>query len=103
MSSYDRRTKIGITPLLVTADKRHLAVAKVLLDNQADVNIHGDKNATALHFAIRNEDQRFVEMLLKYKPDLTVKTVEGDTPLRLAVKKGLVAIAQALQKAGAVE
>jgi len=61
-------------------------IVKVLLDNNADVNMKNEHGNTALIIASETEDSSIVKILLKSKADIHVKNTHGDTALSIARK-----------------
>jgi ankyrin repeat protein len=95
----------GMTPLHVAATTGHMSMARVLLENGAEVsskagplefreNLNG---GTALHFASAQGNEQFVELLIGYGIDLDITTDDGQTALEIAEQKGHPAIAEILK------
>lgn len=75
---------------------------RLLLENGADPNVGVGTLGTALHTAIREErSEDALHLLLRYGVDLESLDEFGLTPLRLAVRQGLVDIADLLISRGA--
>jgi predicted short-subunit dehydrogenase-like oxidoreductase (DUF2520 family) len=55
------------------------------VDNKADVNARSHDQATALHFAVLRGDAQIVATLVKAGADVNAKTVNGATPLSIAL------------------
>ena len=93
-----KHSPTGIRPLhYACAAWGNLAIAKILLDNGADINAT-DKcyNRTALHFAVSNKKTSITKLLLKYGCKTNVKNHRGHTALELAMKKGYVDVMKQL-------
>jgi ankyrin repeat protein len=84
----------GATPLFLcsqaefaTAD-RYVAVARVLLDNGADVNVPAPRKLTPLHRAAYLGHSEMVELLLNADANPDARDEDGKTPLDLAAGPG---------------
>lgn len=78
----------------------HKDAVRLLLDHKVNVN-HKDKHGyTALHYAAAIDfgDTEIVDMLLKAGADGTLKNLDGNTPLDLAIKYKHQAIAERLKQ-----
>ena len=70
--------------------------AKALLDRGIDPNRANLKGNTALHRAVITGDMLMVDLVLKYRPDLSVRNRANHTPGSLADYLGFRDIAQRL-------
>jgi uncharacterized protein len=59
-------------------------MARLLIQNGADVKYVMDDGNTALHFAVRDRNPELIHMLLAAGADANVKTHQGYTPLDIA-------------------
>lgn len=98
----------GNTALHRAADEGHLAVAKVLLANGAEVDKRTLQGGlTALHIAAYRGHLDLVEFLIKNGADPNAQDPAGMTPLRLASiklafgEKEFIAIMELLRRHGA--
>lgn len=67
----------------------HRAIAKLLLDNGADINARDRQGWTPLHYAAECREEYLVQNLLGLGADINALTTLGrDTPLRLVVNMG---------------
>jgi ankyrin repeat protein len=71
----------GSTPLITAASFGNTAIAKALIDANADLTIKNNEGATALHVAAFFCRIEIVHMLIDAKADKTVKNNFGATPL----------------------
>jgi ankyrin repeat protein len=69
---------------------RCLVVAKLLIENGADLQVEDVKGNTALHVACGKGSVELVQLLIDAKMDVNAQNNAGGTPL-MWVKKGLVA------------
>ena len=75
--------------------------AVTLLQKKIDVNVTEPDGATALHYAVRNDDVTLAERLLRAGADPKVATRYGVTPISLACENGSAGMVERLIKAGA--
>lgn len=85
------------TPLIKAARNRETAVAKFLLESEADINAQDRDGYTAIMRAVEFWDKDAVEMMLKFNPDLELKNRSGESALMIAQKMGLREIELLLQ------
>jgi ankyrin repeat protein len=74
---------------------------RLLLSRHVDVNAREEDGTTALHWAVRANDQDVVAVLIRGGARAQVANRYGITPLSLAATNGSAAIIEALLKAGA--
>ncbi|KAH9498484.1 hypothetical protein Btru_007628 [Bulinus truncatus] len=92
----------GQSPLLVASEQGHLDIVKILLKNQARVDIFDEHGKTALHLAAENGHEQVADMLLYHKAFVNAKSKHGLTPLHLAASNGNVTLVKLLiEKHGA--
>ena len=74
-------------PLLLAVKRRNVAIVKLLIDNDANVNTpYGLYKRTALFDAVANDDEAIVELLLQSKAEIDRKDINGKTPLHHAAE-----------------
>ena len=107
-SQIDQADFFGNTALHRAADSGHLAVAKILVANGAEVDTPSRQGGlTPLHIAAYRGHQDLVEFLIKYGADVNAQDPAGMTPLRLASiklafgEKKFIAIMELLRRHGA--
>ncbi|MCK4753354.1 MAG: ankyrin repeat domain-containing protein [Planctomycetes bacterium] len=109
----DVKSSFGLTPLCSAMfHSRDLKdrdlmddVAKILIENGADVNFQTRSGYTPLHYAAGWANKETVELLLSIGVDVNAKTDEGDTPLNVACRyrrKKRGGVIDLLHKNGAV-
>ena len=93
----------GETPLqtLILNYQTNLEIAKLLLDNGADVNAVNNHGWTALHFAAQEEKYAVANFLLQNGASRWARTSSGETPLLIAVKSRLCQLSNELLTAEA--
>jgi ankyrin repeat protein len=85
--------------LLVAALTGHQEIAKILLDNGAEVDSRADDGRTPLMLAAGKGDNDFVSFLLKAGADPTLTDKSGATAASLAEAKGHKDVTEHLEKA----
>ncbi|RUS85021.1 hypothetical protein EGW08_007205 [Elysia chlorotica] len=92
----NKQSRNGQSPLLVASEQGHLDIVKVLLKNQARVDIFDEHGKTALHLAAEHGHQTVADTLLYHKAFVSAKSKHGLTPLHLAAAQGNVALLKLL-------
>ena len=69
------------TPLLCAADDDRLDVARVLVENKANVNAKDLVNVTPLHYACRNGDLAMASLLIEHGANVLAADSDGATPI----------------------
>ncbi|HEY6509132.1 MAG TPA: ankyrin repeat domain-containing protein, partial [Vicinamibacterales bacterium] len=88
-------------PLVEAAVAGDMATVRRLLRQGHDVNAAGPDGATALHWAVRAEDDEAVAMLVAAGAKVSAANALGITPVYVAAAQGNVAIVRRLLDAGA--
>ncbi|OJW71552.1 MAG: hypothetical protein BGO68_05280 [Candidatus Amoebophilus sp. 36-38] len=84
------------SPLHIAALKGYTGIAKLLIDNNADINIH-NKHYTPLHLAINSLHTETAKLLINNHASLDIpESHYGFTPLHAASRKNLPEIVQLL-------
>ena len=91
----------GFTPLLAASRYEHHQMAKMLLNNGAEIDKAGNGGWTPLIHASFNGHLEVVKLLIEHQADVHLKNNLGKTALDLARQEGYTAIEKALRKAGA--
>lgn len=91
---------IGGTPLLLAAGEGRLNAVRYLLDEGADVNLHGQHGNTALTEATYYGHETIIKELLMRGADVNAVSVSG-TSLDIAVSRNNVAVIDLLKHYGA--
>lgn len=90
-----------LTPFLMFIQRGRLDMLEYLLENGADMNAVMNARAmglTALHFAVSMGNMEIVKWLLKKDANINAQTLEGDSPLMVAIYRRLDDIAEYLIK-----
>jgi ankyrin repeat protein len=92
------RDNHGLTPLFEAAWYGYEKVARLLLDDGANVNARGEFGGqTSLHFAARKGFQEVVRLLLDHGADVNVCDFHRHTPLYFAIEKGHQEVVQLIK------
>jgi uncharacterized protein len=81
--------------------KRDKAGLRTLLQKKADVNAPQVDGATAMHWAVYNDDLETIDLLINAGAKVDAKNREGITPLHMASLYGNAKVIERLIKAGA--
>ena len=80
---------MGKDSLLIAAvDKGHQEIARLLIENGADVNYRGFMGKTALFMAVEDGHLKLVSYLLEQKADPNIGSLAGITPIMEAARMG---------------
>ncbi len=85
-----------VFPLHSAVAGNYTQIARMLIENNAKVNVKQQAGATALHSAAQNGNIDLLIMLLEHGADVNIRMEGGKLPADLAREKGFVEIAEAL-------
>ncbi|OQV12783.1 Ankyrin-3 [Hypsibius exemplaris] len=88
LSGLNRVAKNGWSPLLTACDQGNADVVRVLLKNNARVDVFDEEGRAALHLAAEKDHLEVVELLLEHKAFVNAKNKAGVTPAHLAAERG---------------
>jgi len=91
----------GATILAFSAFNGNLAMVKLLLDYDADINRGGQDQSTPLHEAVLQGHLSVAKLLIKKGANINARNRKGETPLDLAVRH--IDMTKLLKKHGARE
>ena len=93
----------GVTPLMIAARESHLNVVTFLVREGADVSLPDYDGRTAVHCAVGSSDNscEILSCLIENGADINKRRMDNQTPLMVAVEKGLVSVATFLIEHGA--
>lgn len=79
----------------------HFEAIKVLLENEADVNVQTDfLNCTPLHYLVKEANVEVVKLLLDHEANVNVKDTLHKIPLSEAIEDGKFEVVQLLLNPG---
>ncbi len=79
-------------------EKNNVAYVKKVLAMNFDPNVRHDNGHTPLAYAAMRGDLKMIDLLLRNGADVRVSTVEGDTPVELALRMGHSELANQLKR-----
>jgi ankyrin repeat protein len=85
-----------VYPLHSAAAGNYTDIARMLMENNADVNVKQQAGATALHSAAQNGNIDLLILLLSHGADVNIRMEGGKLPADLAREKGFAEIAEVL-------
>ena len=85
-----------VYPLHSAVAGNYTQIARMLIENNAQVNVKQQAGATALHSAAQNGNIDLLILLLEHGADANVRMEGGKLPSDLAREKGFMEIAEAL-------
>lgn len=99
--NINARDKKKSTALSLALYKGNRDVVKYLLEQDADANIANYLGRLPLHYAVFNNDEEIVRLLLPVTTNINAKSLTEDTAYRIARLQGYNVIADILLNAGA--
>ena len=87
-------------PLVDAAKAGNSAAAAALLAKKVDVNAPEADGTTALHWAVRNDEAKLVDQLIRAGANVKAQNRYGVTPIALACENGSAPVVERLVKAG---
>lgn len=88
------------TPLMVALDSNLLEMAKLLIDEGANIYAKNQKDDTALFVASAKGFYEIVKLLIEKGADADAKNLDGETPLMKASKEGRLSVVKLLIEHG---
>ena len=85
-----------VYPLHSAVAGDYTQIARMLIQNNAQINVKQQAGATALHSAAQNGNIDLLILLLEHGADVNIRMEGGKLPADLAREKGFVEIAEAL-------
>ena len=100
----DQTIESGWTPLHRAADLDHVPIAKLLIDEGANVNAKGGENGwTPLLFAVQNASLPMAKLLIDSGASVNAESKAGWTPLHRAAANKNRLLVHMLMQAGALD
>ena len=97
--SLDDKTSDGQTPLMLACVNDKVEAATKLLSLHCKINAVDSKHETALHKAVRRNDDLLARILVSAECDTTLRNNDGETAGDIALKTGNPALEKALEAA----
>lgn len=94
-------TERGYKPLHLATIRGKFKIAKMLLEEGAEVDSRTAYDYTPLHLAVRGQNLNMIKLLLKKKANVNAVDKMGGTPLHEAAENSDVEVVESLLKAGA--
>jgi ankyrin repeat protein len=91
------RNPMAVTPLHSAAASCEIEIARLLLENGAEVDARQQGGWTALHAAAMHGDEALADLLLSYGADPALNAGNGSDAAALAQEKGYEALARKLR------
>lgn len=101
-AACNKQANSGWSPLLYACYHGHPDIIRVLLNQNARVDVFDESGTSALHLAAELGHEDVVELLLENNAFVNVRNKHGLTPLHLAAKKGYTNMVKHLISDGAV-
>eukprot|EP00802_Teleaulax_amphioxeia_P017425 Tamp_17581.p1 GENE.Tamp_17581~~Tamp_17581.p1 ORF type:complete len:374 (+),score=62.78 Tamp_17581:258-1379(+) len=92
----DERDASGWTPLMIAATHGHVAMCRLLVEREADINAKKNFQCTALHLAARSGHKGVLAFLLQCNADVLATKLDKSTALHDAVSGGHIECAKVL-------
>uniref|UniRef100_A0A182QMF6 Uncharacterized protein n=1 Tax=Anopheles farauti TaxID=69004 RepID=A0A182QMF6_9DIPT len=101
-SNVNRKDGVGqgLTPLQIAARKGYPDVARLLLEQGANVQLRDGNGNSALHFAVERGCVQTVRLLLRYGARVAMKNSHGKSSLELALASEQRKIVRTLLRSG---
>lgn len=97
--NYCNPDRFDFTPLMCAAMYGRTAIAKLLIDRNADINFRRKRDGiTAMHYAVKQNQLEIFQYMLKHGGDPTMKPSKGDSVEEIIIKKQLSEFKNAIDK-----
>ena len=101
LTEYNLNSKMINNALFDAVYLGDIDIAKLLIENGADINTQKEFSDTPLHKAVREKNFDLVKLLIEYGADVNMQNHLGDTPLHRAVESARVDLVKLLIENGA--
>ena len=99
--NLNSRIENGMSPVMAAALEGEFDILKMLIQNNADLNLVNDDENNALWFACFTEDLLIIDLLIQHGINIDHQNVNGATSLIYAASAGKQEVIKALINAGA--
>ncbi len=86
--NFASRNPMQVTALHSASARKHTRVARLLLENGADVNARQAGGFTPLHAAVQNKQEDMLRLLLESGAEPLARNARGETPVDMARQAG---------------
>jgi ankyrin repeat protein/DNA-binding XRE family transcriptional regulator len=97
--NYCNPDRFDLTPLMCAVMYGRTAIAKLLIDRGANINLSRKRDgATAMHYAVKHDQLEIFQYMLQHGGDTTTKTSKGDSVEEIIIKKQMNEFKNAVDK-----
>ena len=101
LTEYNLNSKMINNALFDAVHLGDIDIAKLLIENGADINTQKEFGNTSLHLAVREKNFDLVKLLIEYGADVNIKNNADWTPLHWTASNGYYDVAKLLIENGA--
>ena len=101
LTEYNLNSKMINNALFDAVYLGDIDIAKLLIENGADINTQKEFGNTSLHLAVREKNFDLVKLLIEYGADVNIKNNADWTPLHWTASNGYYDVAKLLIENGA--
>ncbi|RFA32820.1 ankyrin repeat domain-containing protein [Alkalilimnicola ehrlichii] len=101
IDSFAALHRVIINQSAYSDDAARIQVAERLIESGAAIDQVTDRDETALHLSLAQQDEAMIEWLISAGASLESRTIDGRTPLTRAVRTGTIGLVERLLAGGA--